>query len=146
MKIHKNWSCDMTADGTLLGFEPMLDVLLSDQNGQSVHWQFLIDSGAEYSMAPRSLCEFLGIPWEDGQPMVVSGIAGREECNIIGRIHDVEISISGVDRRLVIPIFFASGESVSLIGRRVFFDAFRIEFDQPFRTTTLESLWDELEA
>ena len=145
MKIQKNWSSDMADDGTLLGFEPTLDVLLTGPHGESATWQFLIDSGAELSMAPRMLCEFLGIPWEDGRPMVVAGIAGREECNVIGRIHDVEVSIPGVDRHLVIPILFTVGESVSLIGRRVFFDAFRIEFDQPYRTTTLESLWDESE-
>ncbi len=145
MKIQKQWSSDMMADGTLLGFVPTLDVLLSGPQGETATWEFLIDSGAEFSMAPRELCEFLGIAWEDGTPMVVSGIAGRDECDVVGRIHEVEVSIPGVDRRLVIPIFFAAGDSVSLIGRRGFFDAFRIEFDQPYRTTTLEPLWDESE-
>lgn len=146
MKISKNWSAEMTADGTLVGFEPTLDIELSGPHGELANWQFLTDSGAEFSMAPRALCQFLGIPWEDGRRMVMSGIAGREECDVVGRIHDVEISIPGIEQRLVIPIFFAAGETVSLIGRRVFLDAFRIEFDQPYRTTTLESLWDESES
>ena len=128
-----------------MGFVPTLDVELTGPRGEMAAWEFLVDSGAEFSMAPRELCEYLGIAWEDGTLMVVSGIAGRDECDVIGRIHEIEISISGINRRLTIPIFFAAGESVSLLGRRAFFDAFRIEFDQPYRTTTLEPLWDDPE-
>ena len=63
----------------------------------------------------------------------------------MGRIHLVEIYIPEIDRELVLRICFASGDTANLLGRRVFFDAFRIEFDQPYRTTTFEYLLEESE-
>ncbi len=76
-------------------------------------------------------------------PDVLHGISPRKECDVLGRIHQVEIYVKEVDRRLVILICFAAGETAALLGREGFFDAFRIEFDKPARTTSFEYLLDE---
>ena len=106
---------------------------------------FLIDSGSEISLASRNIGERLGIPWEDGRPIILGGIADREECHVIGRIHDVEIWLDEINHPIVIPICFAAGDAPNLLGRQGFFDAFRIEFDQPYRTTTFEYLLGDAE-
>ncbi len=140
MNFRKTWFPVITDDGTILDYEPAFNVSLFNQDRRLIRWRFLVDVGVELSMAPREFCERLGIPWEDGIPMVLSGISPREECQVMGRVHDVEIFIPEIDRSLVIPICFAAGDTVSLLGRRRFFDAFRIQFDQPYRTTTFEFL------
>ena len=145
MRFQQNWSADMAPDGRLLGFEPTLTVDMLVPTRPTLQWTFLVDSGAEWSMAPRELCDLLGLHWEDGVPLSLRGISPREECNVDGRIHDVEILIQQINRRLVIPICFVTELTTSLLGRCVFFDAFRIEFDQPYRSTVFECLLDEPE-
>ena len=145
MRFQQTWSADMSQDGTLLGFEPTLTIDLLVPTRLPLQWTFLVDSGAEWSMAPRELCELLGLSWEDGLPLTMRGISPRDECNVQGRIHDVEIHFPQINRRLVIPICFVTELTTSLLGRHVFFDAFRIEFDQPYRSTVFECLLDEQE-
>lgn len=140
MKFHRTWFADMDDEGTVFGYVPAINLFLTTGDEEQIRELFLIDVGAEVSMASRRLCEVLGIPWEDGTPMILKGISPLEECQVMGRVHDVEIRIPELDHSLVIPICFAAGDAPSLLGRRVFLDAFRIEFDQPFRTTTFEYL------
>ena len=145
MRFRRTWVPNFDADGTILEFIPAINVMLTARDDRPIRELFLIDSGAEISMAPRELCETHGIPWEDGTPMILQGISPQEECHVMGRVHEVEIFIQEIDRSLVVPICFAAGETVSLLGRRIFFDAFRIEFDQPYRTTTFEYLLEDSE-
>ena len=136
MKFRRTWFPVMTDDGLILDYEPAINVNVAFSGNQPVRWTFLVDNGSDISLASRELCELLGIPWDDGEPLMLSGITPREECQVMGRVHNVAVSLDEVGQEIVIPICFASGPAPSLIGRRGFFDAFRIEFDQPYRTTT----------
>lgn len=119
---------------------PVLDVYLRSPRGQEVREIFLIDSGADISMAPRRLAELLGLNWSTGTLIEMQGIAQRDECKVVAAIHFVEIFIRQTARRLTIPVCFAEGDALTLLGREGFFDAFRIQFDKANYLTTFEPL------
>ena len=143
MNFRKTWFPTFDDQNAVIGYYPGLNISLTSADGDVVERNFVVDSGAEMSQASRELCERLGLPWEDGVPIELQGISPREECRVLGRIHTVEIYIREISRSLVIPICFAAGNTPALLGREGFFDAFRVEFDKPFRTTTFEYLLDD---
>jgi hypothetical protein len=110
---------------------PVLDVYFRTANGQEMGRLFVVDSGADVSMATRTLCEMLGLRWEAGTEVELRGIVPREECRVVARLHPVEIYVRDADRWLTIPICFAdSDDAPLLLGREGFFDAFSICFDK----------------
>ena len=110
---------------------PVLDVIFRTAEGQETRELFVVDSGADVSMATRYLCDALGLPWDEGTPVELRGIVPREECRVSTRLHMVEIYVRDADRRFTIPICFAdSDDAPLLLGREGFFDAFGIYFDK----------------
>ncbi len=110
---------------------PVLDVFLRTREGQKTREFFVVDSGADVSMATRSLCDVLGLRWDAGTEVELRGIVPREECRLMARLHPVEIYVRDADRRFTIPICFAdSDDAPLLLGREGFFDAFGIYFDK----------------
>ena len=105
---------------------------------------FLVDSGADISLAPRALCERLGLVWDAGQPMLLNGISERPECAVPARIFEVELLIPDLALALDIPICFAEGNASLILGREGFFDCFRIEFDKANFVTRFTLVEDEL--
>lgn len=119
---------------------PALAVILVGEGERLVEETFIIDSGADISMASRRRCEELGLDWSAGRPMTLHGIAARPECAIEARVHEVEVIIPDAECSIVIPVCFADGDTTPLLGRLGFFDAFRIDLNKSQRTTTLELL------
>jgi Aspartyl protease len=117
---------------------PVLSVLMRQATGRLQREQFIVDSGADISMAPQSLCEELGLDWRAGSPIAVRGISPKDECVVAGRIHEVSIHVIEADLEVVVPICFAEGEAPQLLGRERFFDAFLIEFDKRRQLTAFE--------
>lgn len=110
---------------------PVLDVFLRTAEGARTPELFVVDSGADVSMATRYLCEAIGLRWDAGTEVELRGIVPREECRVVARLHPVEIYVRDADRRLTIPICFAdSDDAPLLLGREGFFDAFTISFDK----------------
>lgn len=89
-------------------------------------------------MGPRRLCSLVGLRWEDGDLIQISGIAQREECIVPATIHMLDIFIRDAGCQLKIPFCFAEGDAPLLIGREGFFDAFRVTFDKPQLLTTFD--------
>jgi hypothetical protein len=99
---------------------------------------FLVDSGADTSMAPFALFRRLGRRWRDGERYPVRGIARRRDCQLIGRVHDVDLLIPAAGILMRVPIVFVRGDAPYVLGRDVLFEAFRITFDPTRRRTTFE--------
>lgn len=49
---------------------PAVDLIFIAGDGSLRLESFLIDSGADISMAPRHLCKELGLDWETGDPIL----------------------------------------------------------------------------
>jgi hypothetical protein len=99
---------------------------------------FLVDSGADMSMAPFSLFRWLGRRWRDGDRFPVRGIARRRDCELIGRVHDIDLVVPAAAILMRIPVVFVRGDAPYVLGRDVLFDAFRITFDPTGRRTIFE--------
>ncbi len=118
-------------------FVPFLDVWFRTADGRETRELFVVDSGADVSMATRYLCDSLGLRWEAGTPVELRGIVPREECRVLATLHQIEIYVREADRHFHIPMCFAeSDEAPLLLGREGFFDAFNIQFDKRSRLTT----------
>ena len=124
------WSCLLPPDGQVNPLVPTLDVLLVGPGGRSQLETFLVDSGADISLAPRQLCEELGLHWADGVPIELLGISPRPECAVPARILGIELIVPEAGVGIMIPICFADGDVSQLLGRESFFDAFNIEFSK----------------
>lgn len=137
MTFTKPWRIIGSSEGKEI-WGPLLDIFLSTVAGREIRETFFVDSGADRSMAPRRICDLLGLAWEKGKPVQLQGISPREECTVAATIHPVEIHIREVACRITIPICFAEGDAPFLLGRDGFFDAFRITFDKRNLLTLFE--------
>ena len=115
---------------------PILPAFVRAADGKFHREIFIVDSGADTSLAPRSLANKLNINWETGEPARMTGISPLPECVVDGRIHLLELFVREVGTRLTIPFCFAEGDAPFLLGREGFFDAFRITFDMRQQLTT----------
>jgi hypothetical protein len=119
-------------------FVPTLEVVLGPGNRSPVRIRFIVDSGADVSLAPRVLGERLGLEWGKGAPITLQGISLKAECAVEARVHDVELLVPNIGLAVSVPISFADGDASLLLGREGFFDHFRITFDQTQLLTTFE--------
>lgn len=110
---------------------PLVDLFLPKPDGEFERCSFLVDSGADVSMAATRLADTLGMDWRTGTPTQLHGISPKEECIVPGWVLSVEVCVLEAECRFEIPICFAEGDVQFLLGRSVFFEIFRIEFDQP---------------
>ncbi len=118
-------------------FRPILPVLVrGDQS--FLERDFLVDSGADLSMAPQELCNQIGFRWQDGEPVPLRGISRRKDCWIQGRVHEVTILIAEMGILLQLPMVFARGNVPYVLGREGFFDVFSVTFDKSGPKTLFE--------
>jgi hypothetical protein len=115
-----------------------VDVAFALNDGRMLPARFLVDSGADISMAPRKLCDKLGLDWEAGEPVSLKGISPKRECAVPARVFEVELLVLDISIALVVPICFADGDASQLLGREGFFDCFRILFDKQRLATEFE--------
>jgi hypothetical protein len=86
----------------------------------------LVDSGATVSIFRAEVAEDLDIKIEDGKEIYLGGVGGR----IKGYMHQLQIEAG--NKQFVCPIVFSYEYLVSfnLLGREVFFNKFRIIFEE----------------
>jgi hypothetical protein len=136
MRFIKNWREFILPDGGLI-WRPVLDVFVRGTDGLLTA-NFLVDSGADVSMAPYDLFRRLGKRWEDGRPTTLRGISRRKVCAIQGRLHPVDIYVLEVGQWFTMPVCFARGRVPFLLGQEGLFDHFIVTFDRAARKTTFE--------
>ncbi|MBL7064182.1 MAG: hypothetical protein ISS49_08260 [Anaerolineae bacterium] len=136
MRFTKPWEAFAMPDGSVI-WRPTLRVLLWEADSLGPH-HFLVDSGADISMASRDLCDSLGKEWEDGERRLLYGISRKKVCQIESRILRVDIVVAELGIQVTIPMCFAEGHAPLLLGREGFFEYFRITFDRQALLTTFE--------
>lgn len=133
--VHE-WREFTRPDGSLI-HRPVLPILVRGQDGFLPRY-FLVDSGADLSMAPQELCRQLGLRWPDGVPITLRGISQRKICLVQGRIHEVDILVPDASVLLRLPMVFARGNAPFVLGREGFFDAFDVAFEKTNRRTVFQ--------
>lgn len=89
-----------------------------------------IDSGASFSIFNVDRAELLGIDWNEGRKVHLTvGDGGLLEVYI----HKVDVELAG--EKFIADIGFSKqlGVAFNLLGRKSFFDHFRICFDEAHR-------------
>ena len=128
----KKWMRQKTRAGTV--YRPVIDLLFTERTGHNLY-SFIVDSGADISLAPRQLAERIGLDWNEGSKITLSGISPEPECSLDGRIHKISALVPDIALQLNLPMCFANGNAPYLIGREGFFDQFDITLDKTRRRT-----------
>jgi len=63
-----------TQTGTV--YRPVVDLLFNEETGRNLY-SFIVDSGADISLAPRQLAERIGLDWDEGSKITLSGISPK---------------------------------------------------------------------
>ncbi len=135
-RFAREWREFVLPSGVLV-FRPMLPILVRGRE-KLVERDFLLDSGADLSMAPEELCRQLALRWQDGEKATLRGISPRASGVVQGRIHEVDILIPDASMLIRLPIVFARGDAPFVLGREGFFDVFNITFEKVNHRTVFE--------
>ncbi len=136
MRFESKWEAVRTRSGVI--YRPMLVAYIERVLPGHDH-RFLVDSGADLSMAPRRGWDSEGAAWEDGEPHTFYGISEKEECAVEGRIHWTRLVIPQASFWIELPVCFVDGDAPFVIGREVFFDLFRVTLDKEKRKTIFQT-------
>jgi hypothetical protein len=97
-------------------------------------YRFLVDTGADFSLAPRLLAERTGLDWER---LSRGSIRGVEQAGVPARFGRLPIRLG--DEALDVRCFFIdSPTTILILGRADFLDRFILTIDQPQRRITLQ--------
>jgi len=113
-------------------FYPTIAVALLNKN-KVARSLALIDSGASVSIFNLDIAEQLGIKIETGERTTLSGVSGR----IAGYVHRVKARVAG--KTFICPVVFSREykASFNLLGRKGFFEKFKITFDEANKSVIL---------
>ena len=113
--------------------DPQIPVEVQTRTGMR-EFQFLIDTGADFSLAPRLLAERIGLDW---QRLPRASVRGVEQGGVPARFGRLPIRLG--DIRLAIRCFFIdSPTALAVLGRADFLDRFILTIDQPHARITLQ--------
>ena len=122
-----------TEFGILL--DPTFELPVKTPSGY-LRFRFLLDSGAELTMMPRSVAEQLGVNLGSAREMKVTGIEGS---GVRAWLSEITLKIGEAECRL--PCLFSSNENTPcLLGRMELFRRFNVTFDNRGQKIILESI------
>ena len=99
-------------------------------------WRFLLDSGADFTMVPRSAAELLGVDLSAVRKTTARGIEGS---GVPAQLAEITLRIGDVE--LTVPCLFSSNENTPyLLGRMGLFSRFNITFDNRRKKIVLEEI------
>lgn len=136
MRFARDWRA-VTHPMRGLVYRPLLPIYVRGRD-RFIERDFLVDSGADLSMAPYELCREVGFRWQDGEPTAVQGVSRRKVCSVRARIFDVDMVVPDAGVMIRLPMLFAKGDAPYLLGRDGFFDLFTVTFDK----TNLRTLFE----
>lgn len=122
-----------TPFGLLLN--PTLTLVVKSRRGDFL-FRFLVDSGADVSMMPRSAADTLGVDLAGCRRMEAGGIEGG---GVPGWGDQIRLQVG--DLEISIPCFFSSREDTPyLLGRAGFFQHFNVTFDNRRKMIVLDPI------
>lgn len=115
--------------------DPRIAVLVRTRRGPLV-LEFLVDTGADFAVAPRGLAAVIGL---DGEIMPDAQITGIGATRVPVRIGQLPIRLG--DHDLTIRCLFVdSPRPLLILGRADFLDRFVLTIDLPRRRIALEAV------
>lgn len=111
---------------------PRIEVAVETVDGDVVV-RFLVDTGADFALAPRGLAEAVGLEWSRLPEVGVRGVGGRGQETRLGRL---PIRL-GATTMTVRCMFMDSARTPLILGRADVLDRFILTLDQPARRLVL---------
>lgn len=90
----------------------------------------LVDSGADTCIFDCAIAELFGIDYEKGDLEVTSGIGGSKK---VYYFDDIFVNVGGLELKIkagFIEEQLVGGKIVGLLGRKSFFEAFKVCIDE----------------
>jgi hypothetical protein len=98
----------------------------------------LVDSGADYSILPKGYASYLGVDLDAAEELP-STTAGGSGVVLVHPL-PLEAEVQAMSIRFAMKSAFTERGNTVLLGREDFFQEFRVTFDEPAQTFTLEKL------
>lgn len=106
---------------------PIIPVTIS-VNKKSLRFDVLLDSGADFSILPGEIGEYLGLKVKTGINQHFGGIQKQKDA--IAYMHDVVLKIGGFDYKTMIGFSFDIAlQAYGILGQKGFFNIFVVKFD-----------------
>lgn len=113
---------------------PIIPVSLKYED-KSIHYEALIDTGADFCIFPIELANTLGINLNPRRIIYFSGVEGEP---LKGFISDVIFSIGEIN--IHTKIVFSESGSTRILGQKGFFDHFDVKFSYQKQIIQIEPL------
>jgi predicted aspartyl protease len=115
--------------------DPRIPVTVATTRGQQT-FEFLLDTGADFSLAPRALAEQIGLNWLS---LPAARIVGVERTGAIAKVGELPIRI-GARALRIRCVFLDISPAQFVLGRADFLDHFVVTIDQPGHKIVLEDV------
>lgn len=103
---------------------PIISVSLKHKQ-RAIHYEALIDSGADFCIFPIEIGQRLGLNFENAKNIYFSGATGEPILGLVGRIF-LQIGEITFNTKVVFADLYGK---VALLGQYGFFDLCKIKFD-----------------
>jgi predicted aspartyl protease len=115
--------------------DPKIPVTIPTLAGARSYY-FLVDTGADFSLAPRSVAIDVGLDWNR---LPHAAITGVEQGTLQARLGQMPLRIRGIDLS-VRCLFLGMPNTDFILGRADFLDRFVLTIDQPRRRIILDEV------
>jgi predicted aspartyl protease len=106
--------------------DPRIPALVRTGHGP-LRLRLLVDTGADFAVAPRRLADLVGLDWDAMPDAQVAGVGGGSTPVRMGRL-PMSIGGHGLTVRC---LFLQSERPLLILGRADFLDRFVLTIDQP---------------
>ena len=108
-------------------FLPIIPIKLKSVVGEWITFDAFVDSGASYTLFTAEIGEILGLDVENGEKIYVTVGDGSL---ITVYLHELEVKIGEKTFKATIGFSKQLGIGFNIIGRKDFFEKFKICFDE----------------
>jgi len=108
-------------------FLPIIPIKLKSVGGEWITFDAFVDSGASYTLFTAEIGEILGLDVENGEKIYVTVGDGSL---ITVYLHELEVKIGEKTFKATIGFSKQLGIGFNIIGRKDFFEKFKICFDE----------------
>jgi predicted aspartyl protease len=110
---------------------PIIPIRLRSAEGEWITFDGYVDSGASYSIFTEEIGEILGIDVEKGDKIHITVGDGSL---ITVYLHNLEVKIGKAEFNATVGFSKHLGIGFNVLGRKDFFDRFRVCFDEARKT------------
>ena len=122
---------------TYIKNRPMLMAKLGNDKSSARYFEFLIDSGADYTLIPKSAATILGVDY-DKIPNQKTKIETANLQSIRAKKTELLFIMSNI--KFKIPVLICEAEVECLLGRKGIFENFDITFKEKDREVIFDKI------